>query len=85
MGESPFVLGAVAQWAGYVYAAYRRKARLVPGDLIHYMRREQVLRLRKVLKLPTAVLKPASMTQRRLHELPGPNATATTDLITGDR
>lgn len=49
--RSPVVLGGLAWWAGYCSAAFGRRARVVPADLIAFVRAEQVIRLRELFRL----------------------------------
>jgi biofilm PGA synthesis N-glycosyltransferase PgaC len=44
----PFLLGAAAWWLGYCAAVVRRHPRLIPDDLVRFVRSEQSLRLRRV-------------------------------------
>ncbi|HEY6260515.1 MAG TPA: glycosyltransferase [Nitrospiraceae bacterium] len=43
--ESPLFVGGVAWWVGYWSAAIRHPARLIPGDLLEFLRGEQKRRL----------------------------------------
>jgi len=45
MAESPYVLGGLAFWWGYLRAAVRRRPRITDRDLVRALRREQVQRL----------------------------------------
>jgi Glycosyl transferase family 2 len=47
----PYVLGGLALLAGYVSFALRRQKRPVPGELVTYVHREQLERLRKIIGL----------------------------------
>jgi poly-beta-1,6-N-acetyl-D-glucosamine synthase len=45
--KKPFVIGGVMLVSGYFWAHIRRKQRPVPPELVAFVRREQMLRLRK--------------------------------------
>jgi poly-beta-1,6-N-acetyl-D-glucosamine synthase len=45
--KKPFVIGGVMLISGYFWALIRRKPRPVPPELVAFVRREQMLRLRK--------------------------------------
>jgi len=49
--ESPFMIAAVARLAGYCMAMIRRQPRLLPANLVAFVRQEQKSRLRKMLGL----------------------------------
>ena len=49
MTKKPQVIGGLTLVAGYVWALLRRVERPVPHELIIFQRREQMLRLRKLL------------------------------------
>ncbi len=49
--EPPVVLGAIAWWTGYAGRALARRPRVVPAELVAYLRREQMDRLRAQLRL----------------------------------
>jgi poly-beta-1,6-N-acetyl-D-glucosamine synthase len=49
INEPPFLVGAAAWFAGYFMSAIGRRPRLVPPDLVQFVRREQVQRLRNIL------------------------------------
>ena len=44
--ERPYVIGGLSALAGYCWAAARRPPRPVPADIVHFLRREQLQRLR---------------------------------------
>jgi biofilm PGA synthesis N-glycosyltransferase PgaC len=46
--DSPRVLSSAAWWMGYCSAAVRRRRRLVPAELVAFLRAEQVRRLRRL-------------------------------------
>lgn len=43
--ETPPFIGTMAWWGGYCWAALHRQERLVPADLLRFIRREQLRRL----------------------------------------
>jgi hypothetical protein len=45
IGHSPFFVGASAWWVGYCWATIRCRKRMVPPDLLEFMRGEQKRRL----------------------------------------
>jgi biofilm PGA synthesis N-glycosyltransferase PgaC len=45
----PILFGTVAWWAGYCSAWLKRRKRILPKDLLQYIRAEQVARLKKSL------------------------------------
>lgn len=49
--EKPLLLGAFCWWLGYCGALLKRKPRLLPPDLLAFVRREQMHRLRKTFGL----------------------------------
>jgi biofilm PGA synthesis N-glycosyltransferase PgaC len=49
--ESPAVITSFAWFVGYAIAAVRRRPRLLPPDLISFIRQEQMRRLRRFLHL----------------------------------
>jgi poly-beta-1,6-N-acetyl-D-glucosamine synthase len=51
MTEPPLVLAAVARFAGYCMGMSQRRARLLPQDLLAFVRREQMRRLGKLFGL----------------------------------
>lgn len=46
--ESPVIISAVSWWIGYVFAAFIRKERHIPSDLLAHIHREQLSRLRGI-------------------------------------
>jgi poly-beta-1,6-N-acetyl-D-glucosamine synthase len=52
-----FFFGAVAWWLGYCSEALQRRGRLIPSDLMAFVRREQAARLRRLLAHPFSVLR----------------------------
>jgi glycosyltransferase involved in cell wall biosynthesis len=50
MTQRPFVIGALALLAGYVWAMVRRSQRPVSSELVEFRRREQMRRLRTFIK-----------------------------------
>ena len=49
--DRPFVIGAVAWWTGYTMAMIGRRKRVVPPEVVRYVRSEQMSRLRMMLPL----------------------------------
>jgi poly-beta-1,6-N-acetyl-D-glucosamine synthase len=47
--ESPVMVGGIAWWMGYCCGAIQRRKRIVPGDLLEYIRSEQKKRLQEML------------------------------------
>jgi hypothetical protein len=45
----PFVIGALIMLCGYLWAGMSRKKRAVPDDLVRFLRKEQIGRLRACL------------------------------------
>jgi hypothetical protein len=43
--ESPLLIGAIAWWSGYCGAAIQRRERLIPGELLEFLRGEQKRRV----------------------------------------
>jgi glycosyltransferase involved in cell wall biosynthesis len=52
----PFLFGAAAWWLGYCSAMLLRRQRIIPAELVAFVRREQVTRLRRLLANPSAIL-----------------------------
>jgi glycosyltransferase involved in cell wall biosynthesis len=52
MREPPFVLGGLAWWIGFCIAALQRRRRLMPADLLGFVRKEQMGRMRALLFRP---------------------------------
>ena len=50
------IFGAAAWWLGYCSAVLQRRPRIIPAELVAFLRREQVARLRKLLTHPSSVL-----------------------------
>ena len=50
MSKQPYLLGGLAVGLGYVWACLRRIDRPVPDDLIRFHRKEQMRKLRTILK-----------------------------------
>lgn len=48
VNEPPYVAAAVARWLGFCAAAARRRSRVVPPDVIAFVRHEQRQRLRRL-------------------------------------
>jgi biofilm PGA synthesis N-glycosyltransferase PgaC len=48
--EYPVVIGAAARFGGYVWACCRREGRIVPDDVVGYLRQEESTRLRLLVK-----------------------------------
>lgn len=57
MSRRPYVVGGLLVFAGYLSAAFRREPRPIPGALVQFRRREQLLRLRALLCNPIALLR----------------------------
>jgi biofilm PGA synthesis N-glycosyltransferase PgaC len=51
----PLLFGATAWWLGYCSAVLRRHPRIIPAELVSFVRREQLVRLRKLLTHPSSV------------------------------
>lgn len=51
----PFFVGAIAWWLGYCSAVLQRRPRIIPAELVTFVRREQLARLRKLLTHPSSV------------------------------
>jgi biofilm PGA synthesis N-glycosyltransferase PgaC len=49
MTEPPFLVGAIARFTGFCMAGVRRQRRLLPPDLVQFVRQEQLRRLRGTL------------------------------------
>jgi glycosyltransferase involved in cell wall biosynthesis len=49
--ERPLFIGAICWWIGYVSAVVQRRPRLIPPDLLAFVRSEQKQRLRKVARI----------------------------------
>ena len=49
MTRGPVILGGLALGAGYFWAAVRRQARPIPGEMVAFRRREQMERLKTLL------------------------------------
>ena len=47
--ESPLIVGSVAWWLGYCFALIQRRKRLIPKDLLDFLRSEQKRRLMREL------------------------------------
>jgi hypothetical protein len=47
----PRVFGAVTQMAGFLYGYFRMEKRVVPPEFIDYLRKEQIQRIRSLIKL----------------------------------
>ena len=52
----PLVFGALAWWLGYCSAMLHRRRRLVPAELVAFVRREQASRLRRMVARPRSSL-----------------------------
>ena len=50
--ESPKLVGAIGWWFGYCCSALRGRERLVPTDLLDFIKAEQVLRLKRLMSRP---------------------------------
>ena len=50
-GKRPYVLGGLAVGTGYVWAAVRRADRVVSDDLMRFHRKEQMQKLRAILRV----------------------------------
>jgi len=51
IGEPPLGVAALAWWIGYCTAALQRRPRVVPAPVIAQVRREQMTRIRRALRL----------------------------------
>ena len=51
MAEPPLLVGAISWWVGYCCAAMQRRKRLIPRDLLEFIRDEQKRRLWRLLRL----------------------------------
>jgi hypothetical protein len=49
--EPPVGLGTTASWLGYSAAALTRRSRVVPADVVRYLRREQRTRLKRFFRV----------------------------------
>jgi hypothetical protein len=49
LGDRPFILAAVTKMAGYLTAMAKRTERPVPPELVTFLRKEQMERLRNYL------------------------------------
>jgi glycosyltransferase involved in cell wall biosynthesis len=49
--ESPFAVAAIARFAGYCMAVMRRQPRLIPPDMVAFVRREQMRRISRILSM----------------------------------
>ncbi len=47
MGRRPYILGGLALGAGYAWASIRRAEVPLPGDMVRFVRREQMQRLKR--------------------------------------
>jgi biofilm PGA synthesis N-glycosyltransferase PgaC len=61
--ESPFLVAAMARFAGFCLAAVKRRPRLLSPDLVQFVRQEQVRRLKRTLGLRWSV--PTDVSGRR--------------------
>jgi biofilm PGA synthesis N-glycosyltransferase PgaC len=52
----PFFFGAAAWWLGYCSALLQRRRRIIPAELVAFVRREQTARLRRLLTHPSSVM-----------------------------
>lgn len=57
--DPPFVIGAVAWWVGYCTAVLQRRPRVVPPDVVDYVRKEQLERLGRTFGLKQRDPEPA--------------------------
>jgi glycosyltransferase involved in cell wall biosynthesis len=51
----PLILGAAAWWLGYCAAMVQRRRRLIPAELVAFVRREQTARLRQLITQPSSI------------------------------
>jgi hypothetical protein len=49
--DQPLILASMSWWAGYTWAVLQRRPRLIPADILAFVRREQMARLRKTIGL----------------------------------
>lgn len=49
--ESPFIISGLARWTGYCWGAVRRRKRLIPRDLLQFVRNEQSIKIRQLFGL----------------------------------
>jgi glycosyltransferase involved in cell wall biosynthesis len=52
----PFFFGAVAWWLGYCSAILQRRPRMIPAELLAFLRREQTGRLRRLVADPSSAM-----------------------------
>jgi len=50
LAEKPYLFGAVLRWCGYCWAMFRRERRAVADDVMKFLRRDQVRRLKSMLQ-----------------------------------
>lgn len=50
LGERPWVLGSILRWSGFVWSFLQRQKSPVPDEVVEYLRREQLRRLRLPLR-----------------------------------
>ncbi len=44
--EYPFIIGALCRWSGYCFYLLKRKKRIIPSDLLEFIRKEQLHRIK---------------------------------------
>ena len=47
--EKPYFLSSIFRLSGYLFAFFKRKPKVLPVEVVTYIRKEQMLRLRKVI------------------------------------
>ncbi|MCP5533245.1 MAG: glycosyltransferase family 2 protein [Akkermansiaceae bacterium] len=59
--DPPFAIGAIAWWIGYCTAVLQRRPRIVPPEVVDYVRKEQLDRLGRTFGLKQRCLEPAGV------------------------
>lgn len=72
--ESPVLAGAGAWWLGYCFSAIMRRKRLIPEDLMQFVRDEQIARIRRLVGIPA----------RKAARQSSPGAAPRSDATAGD-
>ncbi len=67
MTKSPFVIGGLMVLSGYVWASIRRAERPVSPDLVTFVRREQMQRLKRFFRSHRIPRVPADKTVQDPH------------------
>jgi hypothetical protein len=50
IAETPYVLGAMLVSAGYIWGSVRHKEKILPAEAVHFLRREQMQRIKALGK-----------------------------------